>query len=566
MSRRRERRHGALHTLAGLGAGFAAGTIPTGELVTRALTGQRLRDLGDGKAGSSNVARSVGWKAGAAVLALDALKAYVPATAAGLRGAGDNEVAAIGVSAMCGHIAVVKGRGAASALGAAFAMDPAMMAVGCVPLVGGSLLHRHAEAVTVTALSLPVISLALHRSPRRALGPLAAHHRAVRGAPARLARRAAAGLARGPLEPVPARQGRALSGGAAVRVGLVSPYSWTVPGGVNHHVEHLADELEERGHETWIIAPVGAVTPARRSVDSRRQAMAERFIPMGSAVPAAQQRLARLRELSRRRSSRAWTAPSATAASTCCTCTSPARRWSSGMAVLMATSPGRRHLPRGPRRVAATTTTSSSLVDHGDAPHRRARRRERGRAGRSRRAGIPGPYRIIPNGVPVEKYAPAVGAPKVRGRILFVGRAERRKGLGVLLQAFTLLRERAAARDAGRRRRHAPAGARDRPQRHRAARGPGRRGGAGLGRRRGEDRPAGGGARSSARRRWRPRASASCWPRRWPPACRWSPRTCRATARCCATGRPGGSRRPATPSRSPTRCTTCCRTRRSGGA
>jgi hypothetical protein len=52
-------------------------------------------------------------------------------------------------------------------------MDPAMMAVGCVPLVGGSLLHHHAEAVSVTALSLPLISLALHRSPRRALGPLA---------------------------------------------------------------------------------------------------------------------------------------------------------------------------------------------------------------------------------------------------------------------------------------------------------------------------------------------------------------------------------------------------------
>ena len=55
---------------------------------------------------------------------------------------------------------------------------------------------------------------------------------------------------------------------------------------------------------------------------------------------------------------------------------------------------------------------------------------------------FPGAYRIIPNGVPVEMYAPAVGAPKVRGRILFVGRAERRKGLGVLLQAFTLLRRR----------------------------------------------------------------------------------------------------------------------------
>lgn len=167
------RKFGALKTLAFIGAAYAAGSIPTGKLMTRALTGQRLEDLGDGKVGSSNVARSVGWKAGAAVLALDALKAYVPATAARLAGAGDTTVAAVGISAMDGHITFVKGRGAASALGAAFAMDPATMAIGCVPLVGGSLLHRHAQAVTTTALLLPLISLALHRSPRRALGPLA---------------------------------------------------------------------------------------------------------------------------------------------------------------------------------------------------------------------------------------------------------------------------------------------------------------------------------------------------------------------------------------------------------
>ena len=167
------RRFGALRMLAGITAGFAAGAVPTGELVTRALTGQRLSDLGDGKTGSSNVARSVGWKAGALVLALDALKAYAPATVARSAGAGDGAVAATGSAARGGHIAVVKGRGAASALGAAFAMDPAAMAVGCVPLVGGSLLHHHAQAVTVTALALPLISLVLHRSPRRALGPLA---------------------------------------------------------------------------------------------------------------------------------------------------------------------------------------------------------------------------------------------------------------------------------------------------------------------------------------------------------------------------------------------------------
>jgi glycerol-3-phosphate acyltransferase PlsY len=167
------RRFGALKTLAFIGAAYAAGSIPTGKLVTRALTGRRLEDLGDGKAGSANVARSVSWQAGAAVLALDVLKAYAPAKAARLAGAGDSTVAAVGISAMDGHIVFVKGRGAASALGAAFAMDPAAMAIACVPLVAGSLLHRHAQAVTATALSLPIISLALHRSPRRALGPFA---------------------------------------------------------------------------------------------------------------------------------------------------------------------------------------------------------------------------------------------------------------------------------------------------------------------------------------------------------------------------------------------------------
>lgn len=166
------RRFGVLKTAAFIAAACAAGSIPTGKLVTRALTGQRLEDLGDGKVGSSNVARSVGWRAGALVLALDALKAYAPATAARLAGAGDGTVAAVGISAMDGHIVFVKGRGVAAALGAAFALDPAAMAVGCVPLVGGSLLHRHAQAVTVTALSLPLVSLVLHRSPRRALGPL----------------------------------------------------------------------------------------------------------------------------------------------------------------------------------------------------------------------------------------------------------------------------------------------------------------------------------------------------------------------------------------------------------
>ena len=40
-----------------------------------------------------------------------------------------------------------------------------------------------------------------------------------------------------------------------VRIALVTPYSWTYPGGVNRHVEALAAELIESGHDVRVLAP-----------------------------------------------------------------------------------------------------------------------------------------------------------------------------------------------------------------------------------------------------------------------------------------------------------------------
>jgi phosphatidylinositol alpha-mannosyltransferase len=55
---------------------------------------------------------------------------------------------------------------------------------------------------------------------------------------------------------------------------------------------------------------------------------------------------------------------------------------------------------------------------------------------------FPGEYRIIPNGVNIEAYSAARGRQTIPGRILFIGRAEPRKGLHILLHAFNLVRER----------------------------------------------------------------------------------------------------------------------------
>ena len=46
-----------------------------------------------------------------------------------------------------------------------------------------------------------------------------------------------------------------------MRIGIVCPYSWDVPGGVQSHVRDLAEALIEIGHEVSVISPADDDTP-----------------------------------------------------------------------------------------------------------------------------------------------------------------------------------------------------------------------------------------------------------------------------------------------------------------
>ena len=81
-----------------------------------------------------------------------------------------------------------------------------------------------------------------------------------------------------------------------MRIALLSPYSWTYPGGVTRHIEALASELAAGGHEARVLAPFDpddalvarlhrGARPQPRSVpDGLRLARAHVGLPANGAV------------------------------------------------------------------------------------------------------------------------------------------------------------------------------------------------------------------------------------------------------------------------------------------
>jgi phosphatidylinositol alpha-mannosyltransferase len=73
-----------------------------------------------------------------------------------------------------------------------------------------------------------------------------------------------------------------------VRIALVSPYSWTYPGGVSRHIESLAGELAASGHEPRILAPFDpddALSPRlHRGARPQQREMPSDFVSLGRTI------------------------------------------------------------------------------------------------------------------------------------------------------------------------------------------------------------------------------------------------------------------------------------------
>ncbi len=113
-------------SVAAVVAGFFAGAIPFGVLVSRAFYKTDIRKSGSGNIGAANALRTLGKRGAIAVLALDALKGFAPTLAAGAIG-GLLPATLAAVASVVGHcwspfLGGKGGKGVATYFGALFAL------------------------------------------------------------------------------------------------------------------------------------------------------------------------------------------------------------------------------------------------------------------------------------------------------------------------------------------------------------------------------------------------------------------------------------------------------------
>lgn len=217
-----------------------------------------------------------------------------------------------------------------------------------------------------------------------------------------------------------------------MKIALVSPYDWVVPGGVNSHCAHLRSQFVERGHEVRIVAPsskevreddvitigtrpvtlpvAGSVArislsltlgpPVRKLLAKERFDIVHVHEPFMPVLPIHFLRYSDAVNVGTFHASRSDNQ-------------------------FFYYSWGKRHVRRWIRRLDGKIAVSAAAT-------------------RFVEKYFPGYYNIIPNGVDIAHFAKAKPLEEFQDgklNVLFVGRPEKRKGLDHLLPAFALVRK-----------------------------------------------------------------------------------------------------------------------------
>jgi phosphatidylinositol alpha-mannosyltransferase len=230
-----------------------------------------------------------------------------------------------------------------------------------------------------------------------------------------------------------------------MRIALVSPYSWTYPGGVTRHIEALAAQYEAAGHDVRVLSPVDPddrlAARLHRGARPSRRPLPEHLVPLGRTLGVRSNGavsnvaygvstvIALRRELERGYDVVHVHEP-----------VTPIPGWDSLMTV---------DAPLvGTFHCYSENAVSNNIANLLGARRRLNRLHVRiavsEAAAWTGRRFYGGTYRIIPNGVDVPAQPPAQrepGAATAPLRIAFVGQSVERKGLPVLLRAFEALRE-----------------------------------------------------------------------------------------------------------------------------
>lgn len=225
-----------------------------------------------------------------------------------------------------------------------------------------------------------------------------------------------------------------------MKIGLVSPYDWSYPGGVRDHVWHLANEFIAQGHEVRILAPASG--PKRKIVERHVYKIGWTTpIPANGSIarvaafdPALALRLRRVLQrerfdvlhiheplvpglsLAALRYSQTLTVGTFHASSEVSLTSTFNLAYASLVPLLR---PLLRHLDG---RIAVSSATYAFVTHY-----------------------FPGYYRIIPNGIELQN-ARSIAEPfphlmDDKQNILFLGRFEKRKGAKYLLRAIPAIRE-----------------------------------------------------------------------------------------------------------------------------